>query len=129
MFFTGQTNLYVADVERSVRFYRDGFGFQETFRTPKDGVPEHVEVRLDTFLLGFNSIRAAREVHGLSPGSGSPQAELVIWTDDVDAAFADLVEKHDATVLVPPHDFGDSLRTGWIADPDGNPVGITMRRA
>jgi len=31
-------------------------------------------------------------------------------------------------VLSLPHDFGDSLRSGWIADPYGNPVQLVMRR-
>jgi len=26
------------------------------------------------------------------------------------------------------HDFLDSLRAAWVADPDGNPVQIVMRR-
>ena len=27
-----------------------------------------------------------------------------------------------------PHDFLDSLRAAWVADPDGNPVQIVTRR-
>jgi catechol-2,3-dioxygenase len=30
--------------------------------------------------------------------------------------------------LPAPHDFFDSLRAAWVADPDGNPVQIVMRR-
>jgi catechol 2,3-dioxygenase-like lactoylglutathione lyase family enzyme len=32
-----QVNLYVEDVEASTRFYRESFGFTETFRTPQHG--------------------------------------------------------------------------------------------
>ena len=35
--------LYVADIERSVALYRDAFGMKETYRFPRQGVPEHVE--------------------------------------------------------------------------------------
>jgi len=45
----------------------------------------------------------------------------------VDAAFADLSGK-GVRVLSPPHDFLSSLRAAWIADPEGNPVQIVMRR-
>ena len=59
--------------------------------------------------------------------AGPPRAEVVVWTDDVDAAFADLSGK-GVRVLSPPHDFLASLRAAWIADPEGNPVQIVMRR-
>ncbi len=32
-----QVNFYVRNVETSVRFFRDLFGFWETFRIPKEG--------------------------------------------------------------------------------------------
>ncbi len=38
MFRDPQINLYVADVEASVRFYCELCGFAETFRTPTDDV-------------------------------------------------------------------------------------------
>jgi catechol 2,3-dioxygenase-like lactoylglutathione lyase family enzyme len=39
-------NYYVDDVEIAVHFYTSHFGFVETFRTPPQGKPMHVEVRL-----------------------------------------------------------------------------------
>jgi lactoylglutathione lyase len=41
-----QVNFYVNDIDVSLRFYRDLFGFEETFRTPEQGAPIHVELRL-----------------------------------------------------------------------------------
>ena len=41
-------NLYSADVERAVAFYRDLLGGTQTFRTPADGPAVHVELRLGT---------------------------------------------------------------------------------
>jgi len=46
-----QVNFYVDDVEASARFYRESFGFTETFRTPRHGRPSHVELRLGRFTL------------------------------------------------------------------------------
>jgi uncharacterized glyoxalase superfamily protein PhnB len=48
-------NYYVDDVERAVRFYTEHFGFVETFRTPQQGKPDHVEVRLGGLTLGVAS--------------------------------------------------------------------------
>ncbi|MDQ2684118.1 MAG: hypothetical protein M3Y37_11390 [Chloroflexota bacterium] len=45
-FHSPQVNLYVADVEPSVRFFDQHLGFRETFRTPEIGRQVHVELRL-----------------------------------------------------------------------------------
>lgn len=128
MFRAPQVNLYVTDIEASARFYRDLLGFTETFRTPHEGTPVHVELRLDGLILGLATIESLRDTHGVTAGTGPPRAEVVLWTDDVDAAFASLSAK-GVRVLSPPHDFLASLRATWIADPAGNPVQIVMRRA
>jgi len=47
--------------------------------------------------------------------------ELVLWTEDTDAAFARLVAE-GAQVLSAPHDWLGELRLAWITDPDGNPI-------
>ncbi|HEX6543627.1 MAG TPA: VOC family protein [Ktedonobacterales bacterium] len=125
-----QVNYYVEDVETAVRFYVEHFGFVETFRTPKHGKPDHVEVKLGPLKLGLASKEAGKSVHGLPLGPGGfPRAELVVWTesaDDVDKAYAALLEKGVPSVK-PPHDFL-SLRAAWVMDPDGNPVEIVSQR-
>jgi catechol 2,3-dioxygenase-like lactoylglutathione lyase family enzyme len=128
MFHGPQINLYVTDIEAAERFYRDLLGFSETFRTPSQGTPAHVELRLGEFTLGLATIKALHDVHGVTAGTGPPRSELVLWTDDVDAAVTALSAK-GAEVLSPPHDFAASLRGAWVADPEGNPVQIVMRRA
>ncbi len=127
MFESPQVNFYVLDAEVSARFYRESFGFTEAFRTPEHGRPVHVELRLGEFTLGLATIDSLREVHGIPVGSGPPRAEVVVWTDDVDRAYADLAARKVRTLRA-PHDFVDSLRAAWVADPDGNPVQIVMRR-
>lgn len=118
-----QVNFYVRDVDTSVRFYTDRFGFKETFRTPSSGPPAHVELRLGGLVLGLASIEAARRDHGLPADSGPPRAEICLWTDDVDGVYADLVAR-GVQSLRAPHDFLGRLRAAWLADPDGNPVQI-----
>jgi catechol 2,3-dioxygenase-like lactoylglutathione lyase family enzyme len=121
-----QVNLYVTDVERSARFYAASFGFVETFRTPKQGPPIHVELKLDRLLLGVASVESVAEVHGIRVGGGPPRAEVVLWTDDVDAAFARLTAM-GVPELSAPHNFIGKLRAAWVADPDGNPVQLVMQ--
>jgi catechol 2,3-dioxygenase-like lactoylglutathione lyase family enzyme len=128
VFENPQVNFYVKDIEGSARFYRESFGFTETFRTPRDGQPVHVELRLGEFALGLATIDSLRDVHGITTDLGPPRAEVVVWTDDVDQAYADLAARKVRT-LSAPHDFAGSLRAAWVADPEGNPVQIVMRRS
>ncbi|HLZ84839.1 MAG TPA: VOC family protein [Caulobacteraceae bacterium] len=120
-------NLYARDLPRAVAFYAE-LGFVETFRTPEAGDPEHVELELDGFTLGIATIEAAREAHGLRPEGEGRWIEIVVWTDDTDAAVRAMVAR-GAPLLSPAHDFlGGKLRSAWIADPDGNPIQLVQRK-
>ena len=122
-----QINLYSRDLPRALAFYAD-MGFVETFRTPAAGAPAHVELKLDGFTLGIATVEAARNHHGLRPEGEGRGIEIVLWTDDTDAAVRALVAK-GAPVLSPAHDFLDGkLRSAWVADPDGNPIQLVQRR-
>ncbi len=88
----------------------------------------HVEVSLGSFILGLASKESAQSMHGLPIGpGGSPRAELVVWTENVDEAYELLLGK-GVPGLSAPHDFLSSLRSAWVIDPDGNPVQIVSRR-
>jgi lactoylglutathione lyase len=123
MFTSGLVNLYTNDIEAGIRFYGDLLGFTETFRTPTSGIPEHVELRLGGFVVGLGTVEAARRVHGIEPSPGSPAMDLVVWTDDVDAAFTSLVAA-GVPVDQPPRDAGNNNRHALLRDPDGNLVEI-----
>ncbi len=128
MFATALVNLYTRDIDAGLRFYHDLLGFEETFRTPREGTPEHVELRLDGFTIGLGTVEAARRVHGVDAAPGSPAMVLVVWTDDVDAAYRDLVAAGVPTVQ-PPHDTGNNNRNALLRDPDGNLVEIVAKRS
>jgi lactoylglutathione lyase len=128
MFATALVNLYTRDIEAGLRFYRDLLGFAETFRTPRQGVPEHVELRLDGFTVGLGTVEAAKRVHGVDAAPGSPAMVLVVWTDDVDAAYRDLVAA-GVPAIQPPHDTGNNNRNALLRDPDGNLVEIVAKRS
>ena len=125
-FRTPAINVYSHDVMRLVRFYA-GLGFRETFRTPDEGSPAHVEVTLDGFTLGIAAVDAAIAHHGLRPDLGGRPVEIVLWTDATDRAYARLTAG-GAPSLSPPHDFLADLRAAWVADPDGNPIQLVQHR-
>lgn len=121
-----QVNLYAADIERSLRFYRDVLGLAETFRSPTEGTPDHVELRLGPLRLGVATIPALARDHGIRTGPGAPRVELVLFTGDVDGAYGWATSK-GVPSLSPPHDFGGYVHSARVADPDGNPIGFTTR--
>jgi lactoylglutathione lyase len=128
MYRSGLVNLYTRDIEAGLRFYRDLLGFAETFRTPRAGSPEHVELTLGGFTIGLGTVAAARRVHGVDPEPGTPAMVLVIWADDVDSACAQLAAA-GVPVLQPPHDTGNNNRNALLRDPDGNLVEIVAKVA
>jgi hypothetical protein len=77
MFTAGLVNLYTRDIEAGLHLYRDLLGFTETFRTPAEGVPSHVELLLNGFKVGLGTVEAARRVHGVEAVPGSPA--MVLW--------------------------------------------------
>ena len=127
MFTDVLTVLYVADIERSLRLYRDGFGMTETYRFPRSGIPEHVEVRVGTATLGL-STAAGLASHGMPPlkrGDGQP-FELTFACDDVDVALPELLTA--GFVLVrEPFDTAAGNRTAYVEDADGNRISIYAR--
>ncbi len=124
MFQSPAINVYSYNLPRLVDFY-ERLGFKETFRTPKEGAPKHVELTLDGFKLGIAAVEAAIADHGLNPNLGGRPVEIVLWNDDTDQNYARLTAS-GAKSLSKPHDFLSNLRAAWVADPDGNPIQLVQ---
>jgi catechol 2,3-dioxygenase-like lactoylglutathione lyase family enzyme len=129
--------LCVTDIERSLRFYRDGLGFalSDGFDLDSEAMPgldEALEVPgrvvLRSQLIELEGMRIEL-LHWTTPGvDGTPSdrrnrvglTHLSFWVDDVDAAAARLVE-HGGTII-------ESTRTApgielvFLEDPDGTRV-------
>ena len=125
MFVGHQVNLYANDVEPAVAVYA-AMGFEETYRYAPDGEPLHVELRDGGLTIGISSVRAALDEHGLEVSQVGAAVELVLWCDDVDAAYARTLEA-GATVIRQPHEFQGRLRVGRVTDPLGNPLVLIQR--
>jgi uncharacterized glyoxalase superfamily protein PhnB len=118
-------NILTHDVVRLASFY-ERLGFRETFRTPLDGSPSHVEVTLENFTIGVSSVEAAMSDHGLNPNLNGRPVIITLKSDDPDRDYANLISD-GATSLSPPFTFHANkydLRTAYVADPDGNPISL-----
>jgi lactoylglutathione lyase len=120
--------LYVADVERSARFYADGFGFELSFRWPKEGQVDYAYLRLPAGVgIGLTTIAAAEQVQARPLARARmPSFELCIEAADVDSACAHLVGL-GAVILTTPKDMPWGERVAYVEDPDGHPVHILQR--
>jgi len=119
--------VYAEDVERSIRFYGDLFGFEVVYRWPPEGEPDFAFLRLEPLGIRLVSRSAPEELLGREPVTGSPpRFELCIYADDVDRAAEELVAG-GARLLAPPADQPWGERLCYVEDPDGNPIQVTMR--
>jgi lactoylglutathione lyase len=116
--------LHVADVERSVRFYMDGFGFELGFRWPPDeGVLEFAFLKLGDTGIGVASA-APPSVPDWPAGRGVGRFQLCIYADDVDTASTRL-EAAGAGRLTAPREMPWGEKLAFFEDPDGNLLHVT----
>jgi len=131
---TSHVGLCVSDLERAVRFYVDGLGFEPfaRFELERDIAEVDPPVKLTSFFVQKGGLRIEL-LHYASPGSfGTPASRrnqrglthLSLVVDDVDAAAADLV-RFGGTIL-PGTRNGlqdpDAVQTIFLSDPDGTRV-------
>ena len=126
MFTDLLTVLYVEDIDRSLALYRDIFGMTETYRFPRQGTPEHIELRLGTTTLGISS-PAGLITEGLPPATRGSPFELAIGTTDADAAFQAL-RAAGCRVVRAPFDTAAGNRAAYVEDFDGNRISIYAKK-
>ncbi len=117
--------LFVNDMGKMIRFYRDVLGFE--IREGEDTSNVYLVKDGTLFLLygrqDFEKMTSRRYeyVKGLN---GHFEIALYVDTfDEVDAAYADAIAKGAASVL-PPETEPWGQRTCYIADPEGNLIEI-----
>jgi len=126
-FFSLMTNLYTADMEQAIAFYRDRLGGTQTFRTPAEGVPDHAEFRIGDVIIAI-SRREEVPRQGLpAPTAGHPM-ELVVGCESADDAVAHL-RAAGTPVLVEPYSHRSRHRRAYVADPDGNWVCVASKES
>jgi lactoylglutathione lyase len=106
--------LFVADLERSVAFYRDVIGLP--FRLEGDG---YVEFATQGARFGLYDRNRLAELTGQGKEPPEhPGGEVVLLVEDVDAEAARL-RAAGATILSGPVDRPWGHRTVHVEDPDG----------
>lgn len=125
MFLSAFPSLYTSDINRSLTFYRDLLEFEETFRFPDKGEPEHVELHLGDSMIALTTHAAAKEGSVSMPTPGHP-FELTIWAEDADEAINRLRVAAVPVVIEPKIHKAGILRS-YVADPDGNWIAIVSR--
>ncbi len=112
------TVLFVHDLERCVKFYRDILGFEITF---SDDVSFGFRLEGQDFLL--LTLDAAAQMVGdeaLEPRDvAGHRVLLCAGVGDVDATYQALMAKGLAFIK-PPIDQAWGRRTAYFADPEGN---------
>ena len=120
--------MFTKEIQRALDFYQGLLGLPESFRTPKEGSPEHVEMTAGGFVLAVSTAEAAQRVHGIDVETGRAAMSLVFWVDDVDATF-NAVTAAGVSVLTAPHDAGNNTRNAVVRDPDGTLVELVAKRS
>lgn len=124
MFKTPQIVLFSRDLVHSADFYR-ALGFEEVFRTPREGTPIHIDLVLDGYRIGLASEISTREDHGLDPVVAGQRAAVILWTEDTPAAYSRLQEV-GATPVKAPAPWLDRLLIAWAEDPDGHLIQVVQ---
>jgi len=113
----------VDDVDRSLAFYTGVLGLALDHRSGP-----YAQLATGTTRLALYERRAMGETLGAElrpPDADAPGFEIGFKVDDVDAAYARLVDA-GATGAVPPTDRAWGQRTAYLRDPDGHLVELAQ---
>lgn len=111
--------LGVADLDRSLTFYRDGLGW----RPSKAGNENVAFIPLGGVVLGLYPRHLLADDVGVSAGgdgfAGITLAHNVRSVEEVDEIFA-MLKRIGATIMKPPQKVFWGGYSGYFADPDGH---------
>ncbi len=115
-------NIFSADIVKAADFYGRILGFQETYRFPRTGEPEHVEFRVGSATIAVSSAAGLRS-HGMPVASPGHPFELGVEADDVDTTVSEL-RASGISILKEPGVSPAGIRYAYIADPDGTWISL-----
>src|SRR6187399_38209 len=124
-------NLVVADVERSLAFYRDVLGFSVTATVPDASPFAFAMMQRDDVSVFLNSVESVKEYPSLAtrPIGGTNTLFIVLEAEDVtggiDALFASISPR--AKVFMGLKDQFYGMREFGIEDPDGYVIFFAQR--
>jgi lactoylglutathione lyase len=121
----GYAILFVAEMERSIGFYRDVIGLPFKFANES-----YAEFGTEGAKFALYARSHLPELIGRAAPSGEapwPQGEVAFMVDDVDSEHERLLAA-GVRVLAQPTDRPWGERTLHVADPDGNVVELTRAK-
>jgi lactoylglutathione lyase len=107
------TILYVADLERSIAFYREALGLP--FKFEENG---YAEFATEGTKFALYERGRLKELLGRDAGGDGPQGEVCFVVSDVNAE-ADRLKRMGIRILSGPKDRPWGHRTVHLLDPDG----------
>ena len=121
--------LLVGDIRAAIRFWRDVMGFRMTFGDEAMGYAYFETDSAGVELMTREGFAAALgEAASPRKAEGHP-AVLVFRVDDVDAAYANFVERGAKAVAGPQNRPAWQVRSAHVSDPDGYLVEIYSQLA
>jgi catechol 2,3-dioxygenase-like lactoylglutathione lyase family enzyme len=115
--------LHVSDVERSVRFYTEGFGFEVAFRWPDDGLLEFAYLKLGQTGIGIGGT-GPPPLPDWPAGQPLGSFELCIYADNTDSA-AERLRSLGVKQVTSPREMPWGEKLAFFEDPDGNLLHVT----
>jgi catechol 2,3-dioxygenase-like lactoylglutathione lyase family enzyme len=115
--------LIVQDLDRALSFYTRVLGLRLGHRSG-----DYAQLDTGTTRLALYTRSAMGKTLGMSleaPASNAPGFEIGFKVDDVDAAFAELVERGGMPVVAPTDRFWGQ-RTAYIRDPEGHLIELAQ---
>ncbi|MEY9211718.1 VOC family protein [Thermobifida halotolerans] len=113
-------------VPATAGFY-ERLGFTRAVEHPPGDAPTYVGLRRGSAELAVVDAAQARDRYGRGPEDGV-RFEMFVFVAEVDAVVERLREE-GVPVLRGPADMPWGERVAYVADPDGNPVGIASHRS
>jgi catechol 2,3-dioxygenase-like lactoylglutathione lyase family enzyme len=131
--------LTVADLDRSMAFYRDAAGMYVLSVLDLDSegfgrLTHNPGARLRTALLGLGSFQL--QLVEYTAGGGAPldidhrypgAPHLSFWVVDLDSRYERLCRYADVSVTSEPVEVVEGVRSFYVIDPDGVPVEFIER--
>ena len=121
-FLSAVTTIYSSNIAKAAAFYGRILGFQETYRFPREGEPEHVEFRVGDGTIAVSS-PAGLQSHQMPAAPPGHPFELGFETDDVDGTVSEL-RNQGVSIVREPSMSPAGIRFAYIADPDGTWISI-----
>lgn len=114
--------VFVADMERSVAFYRDVFGLPLKYQTP-----EWTEFSTEGATLALHKAGVGRHLDAGQESTAPGQCRPGITVEDLDVFHSRVIERGVKCVQAPKAVFG--ARIAQYLDPDGLSVSVSENKS